>query len=100
MSRSCAEAYSPSLPIVRVAQPMPAQLTALQQWRQRLRRFDRLDDLVGVGYVTVHVGATDLLGDRAPGVVVEVGQDDLDAARGECAGGRFAETRGAAGDDG
>ncbi len=99
-SRSWAEPYSPSLPMVRVAQPMPAQLTSDAQRAQLLGRLDRGDDLVGVGDVGVGEHAADLLGEGLALVVLHVEHhDDLGAPLGEEAGGGLAEARGATGDD-
>ena len=99
MSRSWAEAYSPSLPMVRVAQPMPAQLTSARSGPSSLAASTRGDDLVGVGDVGVDERAADLLGDRLALVVLHVGDDDLGATLGEQAGGGLTEARGTTGDD-
>ena len=86
--------------MVRVAQPTPAQLTTLRSGREGDRGVHRGDHLVGVGDVAVRVDAADLGRDLRAAVVVEVRDDDLDAARGQGEGRGLAEPRGAPGDDG
>ena len=85
--------------MVRLAAPMPAELTTGPQRSHLLGRLDRGHDLVDVRDVDVAEGAAELGGEGVALLVVEVGDDDLGATGGELAGGGLADARGAAGDD-
>ena len=91
-SRSCADEYSPSLPMVRVAQPTPAQLTVLQR--------GAIATAASIAAITCSVLVTSqwayalpyVGGDLVAELVVEVGDDHLDSAGRQCPRGRFTET--------
>jgi hypothetical protein len=67
-----------------------------------VRRHGLLDQrphLLGVGHVAAHVPAADLLGQRCPGLVGQVGDDDRRALLGEPAYRRGPDAADASGDD-
>ena len=98
--RSCAESNSPSRPMVRCAQPMPAELTRIRSGPSSVALRDGRLDLLGVGHVDRDERAADLLRERLALVGLEVGDHDARAGGGELAGDGGADARGGAGDDG
>ena len=99
-SRSWAESYSPSLPTVRCAQPIPAEQTRARRVPSDDGPVDGRPDLGGVGDVDGDELAADLARDRLALLGVEVGHHDLRAERGQLAGAGRADARRASGDDG
>ena len=98
-SRSCAESNSPSRPMVRCAQPMPAELTSTRSGPSSSACVDRGLDLLGVGDVDADERAADLLGEGLALLGLEVGDDDLGARGGELAGDGRADAGRRPGDD-
>ena len=90
-------AAGPSLPTVRSAQPMPG---ARHGEAQLAGALDRGLDLRLVRHVRLRERAADLLRQRRAALLVQVRDGHARAARGELAGGRLAQARGAAGDQG
>ena len=99
-ARSCAESKSPSRPIVRCAQPMPAELTTARSGAISRGGLDRGLDLLGVGHVDPGEDAADLGGEGLTLVGLQVGDHDDRALGGELTGDGGADARRAAGDDG
>ena len=99
MSRSCADSYWPSRPMVRVAQPIARGGDQGPQRAELLGRLDRGDDLVDVGHVGLGEDAADVLGHRFALLGVHVDDDAPGATGGEQADGGLTEARGASGDD-
>ena len=84
-ARSCAESNSPSRPMVRCAQPMPAEFTHARSSGDLGGSVDRRLDLVGVRHVDLGEHASDLLGERLA-LVGPAGRIDHDRAlRGQLA---------------
>ena len=98
--RSCADSIVPSRPMVRWAQPMPAELTTVADRRDLGGGLDRGADLLGVGDVDLGEHALDLLGERLALVGLQVGHHHGGTAGGELTGDGGADARCAAGDDG
>ncbi len=99
MSSEWADEYSPSLPIVRCGQPMPAQLTSTRNGPRSLAASTAaMTSSSTVTSVCVNE-PSDFLGDGLALVVLQVRDDDLGAALGEQPGGRLAEARRPARDD-
>ena len=98
-SRLAADSYAPSLPTVRCAQPMPAELTSTRQRAHRFRHLDRVDDVVGDGDVDLAERAADLVRQRRSLVLLEVGDDDLRAFGGQGPSGRRTDARRPTSDD-
>ena len=98
-SRLAAESYEPSLPTVRCAHPMPAELTST--------RTGPIDFAISTASTMSSVLVTSTLANAPPIssasslalVLLQVGDDDLGAALGEQPGDRRADPRRSAGDD-
>ena len=96
-----ASAIGPSLPITRLATPMPAQFTSTRAGPWAAGGLgDRGFRRGRVGNVADHGDAADLGGDGFGELGVEIADRDLGALRREPARGRGAQSRCAAGDDG
>ena len=96
-----ASGIGPSRPTMRLAGPMPAQLTRMRATPCRSRAcFSAADGVVGAGDVAADGEPADLVGVLARAVEVDVEQRHLGAGAGKRRGGLGAEAGGASGDDG
>ena len=86
---------------MRLATPMPAQLTRMRSWPCALRAAASARVDAGlVGDVALGEDAAELLGELLAGLGVEIEQRDLDALGRQRLRRGGAQTRSAAGDDG
>ena len=98
-SRLAADSSVPSRPIVRCAQPMPAELTSTRTGPIDLAISTALTRSSVFVTSTLRERATDLVGECGARLLVQVGDDDLRATRGEHAGGRRSDAGGSTRDD-